>query len=185
VTRTNGGSWNRVPLHIIPEVGKRPEYSEEGAPSVEGEDRSRVFQDDELRFQFANDSEGFGPQPSLVLTAAPLPDNARRLARNSPNNDIWKTERVRELIGSDAIAISEVDLLEFIGASWTPKKFIVVWVGIAFIGSSANFRDVTKVRNLRPMVCQDAGWMLRHLRKGDGLSTRPFGCEGETSDAGE
>ena len=121
---TKRGSGYNVPLHIIPETGKGGEDAPKSIPVFEGEDGAWIFQDAVAGLKLANDPEGVRPQPSLVSSSVSSADKACRLARHSARNDIWKAMRVGELVGADAVAISEVGVAS--EAKGSSISFIII-----------------------------------------------------------
>jgi hypothetical protein len=106
VGRTNGGSGNAVPKHVIPERVQVREDLPERLASVDAEEARRVLKQRVRRLEFHEKAGASWPQPSVVpTTTRPAGANRRRLTRKSACNDV---NAVGDAAPGDAPDVAEV-----------------------------------------------------------------------------
>src|SRR4029450_4604454 len=178
VSCTKGSRRYALPQHIIPERGQATENSREGPSRFKGKDRWRGLKQKESGAEFANDSEGVRPEPPFVGASTTFTDEARRLARHASRNDIRKAVRVRELVGPDAGALSEVFF-----ASGAPG--VSFFIAFAVVDPATESPDISQVGHIGVVSCQDFGGIGTDFRKGDGLDAGPLCSQRDPADSTE
>lgn len=90
VRSADAGSWNAIPLSVVPALGQATEYDSK-APSKK---RRHVLHDDALGSKFANEPQAFEPEAASFSTeASPGAGVAEILAREAEAEDVARPKR--------------------------------------------------------------------------------------------
>lgn len=100
---TDGCRRDTIPFRIPPARAQVPEDPFEGSPAVDREKSRDIFGEQPPRFDFLRDAPDLGPEPALVVDAAPLSGKAGPLARESRNDEIHETAERSAIEGSQIV----------------------------------------------------------------------------------
>jgi len=176
---TKRGSGKYIPHAIIPERDQSRQDSVEGSSIFESKESWRVLKDCEAGSYRANHSQGFGPEPSFIVSATPLSKQARRLARYAARNDINAANLVVKLGDSDAGTVGPMFSVEF------APRFIATVAGWHFISEFSDASNVSDVSGSGELVFINCDLVGIDFRKGDRAESLGFKRQAESADAGK